>query len=75
MPLYRHVTDENHPVSLTSLITREIHIKIKSEIQDWQKLKVSYYQGLAKMWNEQNFIMPLAQTDKFEEQFGISQSR
>lgn len=68
----RHVTDENHHVSSTSLITREIHIKIKSEIQDWQKLKVLYYQGLAKMWNKQNFLMSLAQTDRFEEQFGIS---
>lgn len=41
-------TDENHHVFSISLITREIHIKIKNEIQDWQKLKVSYYQGLAK---------------------------
>lgn len=67
-----HATHEKHHVSSTSLIIRETHIKIISDIQDWKKLKVLFYQGLAKKWNKQNFLMSLAHTDRFEEQFGIS---
>jgi hypothetical protein len=51
--LERHVTVENHvlPTSLTS----KLSIKMKSKVQNWQKLKI-LCQVLTKMWKKQNFF-------------------